>query len=153
MSRQTDLIYEEAPLYESWLKYLVGGILAFTLVLGLVFLPFDLEGAYALLGLTAFDALLSYVIIPRRLQIYRDRLRIAFGSPFALNLPFATVKEAREASGIKAYVYWGICCATSSKNVVEIVRSKGLNVVISSTSVDTFLESLNQALKEAQLPD
>jgi hypothetical protein len=146
------LIHEEPPLYESWLKYVVGGILAFTLLPGLIMISFDLGGACVMLGLTIFDALLFYAIIPRRLQVYRDRLRIALGSPFALNLPFATIKEAREASGLRAYLYWGVRFATSSKNVVEIVRSRGLNVVISPSCMDTFLESLNRALEEARQP-
>ena len=142
------MIRDEAPLYEPWLKYMVGGILASTFILGFIFLPFDLTGAYCLLGLTVFDALMFYAIIPRRLQIFGDRLRIALGRPFAFDMPFSTIKEAREASGTKAYFYWGIRFATSSRNVVEIVRRRKLNVVISPANVKTFLECLNQALKD-----
>ena len=49
--------------------------------------------------------------------------------------------------GSKAFVYWGIRFATSSKGVVEIVRKKGLNLVISPRNDDMFLEQLNQALQ------
>lgn len=42
--------------------------------------------------------------------------------------------------------YWGNRFATSTSNVVEIVRKKGLNLIISPRNDDMFLEQLNQAL-------
>jgi len=45
-------------------------------------------------------------------------------------------------------MYGGLRLATSLKSVVEIVRSKGLNVVISPANRDAFLEQMAQALKD-----
>ena len=142
------LIYEDSAPYDPWLKIVLGGTLAFTLVMGIAFLPFEVVGAYAMFGVTLFDALLFNAILPRRYQIYQDRMRIVLGKPFAVNFPFTTIKEAHAAEGSTAFVYWGIRLATSAKNVVEIVRSKGMNVVISPANRDEFVEQFTRALKE-----
>ena len=141
-------IHEDGARYDLWLKLILGSTLLLTLVLGIVFLSFDTAGALVMFGVTVFDALLFNAILPRRYQIYQDRLRIVLGKPFAINIAFSTIEEARPATGSMAFVYWGIRLATSSKSVVEIVRSKGLNVVISPANRDAFLEQLRQALKD-----
>jgi len=41
----TYLVYEDIPRYDSWLKLVLGGTLAFTLVLGITLLSVDLAGA------------------------------------------------------------------------------------------------------------
>ena len=74
-------------------------------------------------------------------------LGIVLGRPLAVNIPLATIKEARPAPGSKAFAYWGVRFATSLKNVVEIVRHRGLNFVISPSNRDLFLERLAEALK------
>ena len=51
------------------------------------------------------------------------------------------------ASRRKAFAYSGIRFATSSKRVIEIVRKKGMNLVISPRNADIFLDQINQALK------
>ena len=86
--------------------------------------------------------------MPRRYQIFQDRLKIVLGNPFALSIPFSIIKEVRPVSGSSTFAYWGIRLATSSKSVVEIVRSKGWNVVISPANRDMFLDQLTQALKD-----
>ena len=98
-------------------------------------------------AVTVFDALIFHAVLPRRYQIFQDRLRIILGHPFAFNIPFSTIREARSTSGLKAFAYWGLRFATSSKGVVEIVRHQGWNVVISPANEGLFLEQLNQALE------
>ena len=66
------------------------------------------------------------------------------GGPFAINIPFSNIAEVRSASGSEAFAYRGLRFATSTQNVVEIVRKEGLNLVISPLSGDTFLEQSNQ---------
>ena len=139
-------VYEDIPWYDSWLKLILGGTLAFTLVLGITLLSVDLAGAWIVFGVTAFDALLFHAVLPRRYQIFQNRVRIVLGCPFAVNIPLSTIKEARSASGSKAFAYWGIRFATSSRSVVDIIRHKGWNIVISPANKDLFLEQLAQAL-------
>jgi len=143
----TYLVYEDAPPYDPWLKLTLGGILALTLILGIMLLSIDLLGAWIMFGATAFDALLFYTVLPKRYQVFRDRVKIVLGRPFAIDIPLFTIREARPAPGSKAFVYWGIRLATSSRNVVEIVRSRGLNIVISPANRDAFLEHLGQVLE------
>ena len=144
------LIHEDVPRYDLWLKLLLSGILGFTLILGIILLPVDLAGAYVCFGATVFDALLFYAVLPRRYQIFQDRVRLVLGRPFALDLPFSTIKEVKVASSVKAFAYWGLRFATSARSVIEIVRHKGWNVVISPANPDLFLEQLTQALKAAR---
>ena len=146
-NQESFLLYEDTAEYDLWLKLLLGGILAFTLVMGFFLLSVDKIGAYIFLGVTVFDALLFYAVLPQRYQIWTDRVRIALGRPFAVNIPLATIKEARSASGSKAFAYWGVRFATSLKNVVEIVRHRGWNFVISPSNRELFLERLAEALK------
>jgi hypothetical protein len=146
-NQESFLLYEDTAEYDLWLKLLLGGILAFTLIMGFFLLPVDRTGAYIFLGVTVFYALLFYAILPQRYQIWTDRVRIVLGRPLAVNIPLATIQEARSASGSKAFAYWGVRFATSLKNVVEIVRHRGLNFVISPSNRELFLERLAEALK------
>ncbi|MFC1940578.1 PH domain-containing protein [Chloroflexota bacterium] len=141
-----ELIYEDIPRYDFWLKLVLGGVLALTFIAGVALLSQDLTGAWVMFGVTLFDALLFKAILPRRFQIFRGRLKIVLGGPFAINIPFYNIREARSVSSRKVFIYWGIRFATSTINVVEIVRKKGLSLVISPTNVDRFLEQLNEAL-------
>ena len=138
------LLYEDTPKYDSWLKLILGGVLALTFILGIIFISQETEAAMAMFGITLFDALFK-AILPRRFQIFEDRLKILLGGPFAINIPFSNIAEAKPASGRKVFAYWGIRFATSIHHVVEIVRKKGLNLVISPKNDDMFLEQLNQA--------
>jgi len=86
-------------------------------------------------------------ILPSRFQIFEDRLRILLGFNLAINIPFSNIVDARSVSGSKVFAYSGIRFATSNHFVVEIVRKKGLNVVISPSKGDIFLEQLNHIRK------
>ena len=125
----------------------MGGVLALTFILGVVLLFEDVGAAWVMFGVTLFDVLLFKAVLPQRYQIFQDRLKIVLGGPFALNIPLSNIKDARPASGSKAFVYWGHRFATSSSGVVEIVCSRGMGVVISPANSDIFLKQLNQALK------
>ena len=140
-------VYEDTAQYDPWLKLILGGVLALTLIPGIILLSADLLGAWIMFGATAFDVLLLYAILPRRYQIFRDRVKIVLGQPFAIDIPLSTIREARPAPGSKAFAYWGIRFATSSRSVVEIVRSKGLNIVIAPANRGAFLEHLGQVLE------
>lgn len=144
-SQVSSLIYEDISRYDFWLKPILAAILALTLILGIVLIREDMVAALVMFGVTLFDALLFKAILPQRFQVFEDRLRIVLGGPFVINIPYSNLKEARSASGIKAYAYWGLRLATSSRNVVEIVRKRGLSLVISPVNEDMFLEQLNQA--------
>jgi len=141
------LILEDAPKYDLWLKFILGGILALTFILGIIFIYQDIEAAAVMFGITFFDALLFKAILPRRFQIFEDRLKILLGGPFVIDIPLSNIAEAKPASGSKVFAYKGIRFATSIHHVIEIVRKEGLNIVISPRNNDMFLEQLNQVLQ------
>lgn len=142
-----NLLYEDKPKYDSWLKFILGGVLALTFILGIVLLFEDIVVAWVMFGTTLFDALLFKAILPRRFQIFEDRVRILLGWHLAHDIPFSNIVDARSASGNRAFAYWGIRFATSTRFVVEIVCKKGLNVIISPSKGNIFLEQLNHIRK------
>ncbi len=142
------MIIQQTPFeYSPWSKLIY--LLPIGLFIGAVIAAYykETEGALFLVYEGIFLALLFYFIMPRKLEIHQDKLRIVLGSPFAINIPLSTIKEAKKTSGTKAFVYSGVRFATSSKYVVEIVRNKGMNYVISPRNGELFLEQLNQAIK------
>jgi hypothetical protein len=140
------LIFEDTPKYDLWLILLLSGLLAFTLILGIVFVSEEFEAAMVLFGVTLFDALVFAAILPRRFQIFEDRLTVLLGGPLAIHIPLSNIAEAKQVSARKVFAYWGSRFATSTHHIVEIVRHKGLNLVISPTNADLFLEQLNRVI-------
>lgn len=140
------LVFEDTPRYDAWLKFVLGGVLALLFLSGVILAFEDIEGSLVMFGVTIFDALLFKMILPQRFQIFEDRLRIVLGGPFRINIPLSNIREARQVSAADAFIYWGIRFATSTRYVVEIVRKRGLNLVISPSAGDIFLEQMNQAL-------
>jgi hypothetical protein len=143
------LLYEDAPRTDIWLKLMLTGIPAIFLVVGIVLLFQDTEGAFTMFGVTIFYAVLFRLVMPQKYLVYSDKVRIVLGGPFAWNIPFATIREVRPASRVSAFAYNGIRFVTSSRGVVEISRSKGCNVVISPSNKDVFLEQVRGAMKSA----
>ncbi len=127
----------------------MGSILAATLVLGIWLAFVEVEGAIVMFAVTVFDALLFRAVLPRRYEIWSESLRVVLGGPFAVNFALRNIAEARAVAGKNAYVYGGVRLATTNRGVVEIVRRKGLNVVISPRDRETFLQRLSQALEAA----
>jgi hypothetical protein len=141
------LIHEEPAEYSSWLRLIY--LIPACLLIGAVLLAssHENEGAFVLLGEGAFISLLFYFIMPRKYQIHHDKLVILLGTPFSINIPLSSIKEVKRSSGSKAFVYSGVRFATSVKNVIEILRVKGSNYVISPQNGDLFVEQLNLAIK------
>lgn len=143
------LLYEDSPRTDIWLKLMLTGIQEIFLVMGIVLLFQDMEGAFTMFGVTIFYAVLFRMVMPQKYQVYSDKVRVVLGGPFAWSIPFTTIREVRLASRASAFAYNGVRFATSSKGVVEIRRSKGCNVVISPSNKDVFLEQVRGAMKSA----
>ena len=141
----SNLLYEDKPKYDVWIKVLLGGVVAYTFILGLVQIYENGREALTVFGVVLFEIILFRMILPRRFQILSDKLRIVLGGPLAINIPISDIEEVRSRTGIKAFVYFGVRFATSSSHTVEIIRKKGLNMVISPTNDDEFIKQLNQA--------
>jgi Bacterial PH domain len=144
------LMYEDAPRYDRLQFVFLAIIVAATLVPGIVLLFYDTEGAAAMFGVTLLDALIFHLVFPRRYQVFDTKLRIVLGWPLCWDIKLSTIKEARPAPGIATWIYGGVRLATSSATAVEIVRQKGMGVIISPSDRQAFLEQLNRAVKLAQ---
>jgi hypothetical protein len=145
------LLYEDTPKTDIWLRLILRGIPAILLVAGVVLLFQDTEGAFVMFGVAVFDAALFRLVMPRKYQVYSDKVRIVLGGPFAWDIAFSTIKEIRSTSGASAFAYNGVRFATSSRGVVEIRRIRGFNAVISPSNKDVFLEHVRGAMKSAGL--
>lgn len=144
------LIYEDTPRWDWWLKVVVVTTLAATLIPGIALTLNDVPDGPALFALTAADALVFYFVMPKRYQVFDDRVRIVLGWPFGMNIPLSDIRDIRLASGSRTLVSWGFQLATSSRTAVEIVRKKGWSVTISPSDREAFLQRLNEALKTAR---
>ena len=141
------LIYEDTPRWDWWLKVTVVAVLGVTLIAGIVLTLNDAADGLAMFGLTAVDALVFYFVMPRRYQVFDDKVRIVLGWPFGMNIPLSNIKDVRVTPGSKIVASWGFQLATSSRTAMEIVRKKGWSVTISPSDREVFLQRLNEALK------
>ncbi|MDD5127971.1 MAG: hypothetical protein PHR43_07775 [Dehalococcoidales bacterium] len=143
------LLYEDAPYYAFWLKFILLGSLGLTFILGFYLLAVDLAGALTCFGVTIFDAILFSLIFPRRYQLFADRVRIVLGGPFAFTIPLNKIRGVRVLSGKGIFKGRSVSVnfVTNINNVLEITRHGGWAVTISPSHPEAFAEHLNRALK------
>ena len=147
----SNLLYEDKPKYDTWIKVLFVGIIALPIILGIIRISENTEEGLVVFGVALFEILLFRLILPRRFQVFDDKLRIVLGGgPLAINIPLSDITDIKPRTGIKAFVYAGIRFATSDGNTIEVIRNKSLGILISPTNVDRFMEQLNQARNTAQ---
>jgi len=101
--------------------------------------------AITLFATIAFVLLVYWTVLPRNVYILQDRVRIKYGV-FSLNFRLENIESAKAARGLPLGNIWS--SITSFKNQIEIVRKKGMNVRISPSRRDLFVENLNRALSE-----
>jgi hypothetical protein len=138
------VIYEDSPHYDVWLK----GIMllpVFFIIIGLSFIfTGDIESAIGMLATALLMGAVYWAILPRKYQIFDNKLKIVLGGQFSFNIPFETLKTAGKPEGVSL----GINFATTfiTEHVVEIKRNKGMTVNITPDNRDLFLENLNKAV-------
>ena len=140
-------MYEDGAAIDWWFKGLIVAILAMTFIPGVVIVSHEPLGGWVLLGTTALDGLLFHWLLPRRFQLYPDRLRVVLGYPFAFSVRLDTIKEARAVSTARTLFNTGLRMATSPGNGVRIRRKGGFDLVISPQNRERFLEEVNGALR------
>jgi hypothetical protein len=144
-------IYAGGPVYEAFspvdrsLKIVIAAVILIELAIAVWLIQVDIIGTWFMLGSAVFVALLFYFVFPKKYHIYEDRIKIILGGPFAVNVPFAAIKEFKSAPEL-SYAYGGVKFATNSKNIIEIVRKKGMDMIISPHDRDLFLQQADWAL-------
>lgn len=144
-------LYTAKPGGMGWINPLLAGLLVVTAVLTVVLLALaDTAAALitggTLLGTTA----LIWLILPRRYEIWPDRLCLVF--PLGTwNIAFETIQTARHGRWYEAYGFIGVRFATAPTRIVTILRRRpGLftrpNLVISPEDREEFLQQLQRAM-------
>ena len=140
------VVYEDTPRYDVWLKSIMV-LPVFLVIMGVYYLiTAEVEAAIGMFATTILMAAFYWAIFPRKYLILESKIRIVLGGPFSFNIPFDNLETARAPEGVSL----GINFATTflSKHAVEIIRKKGLNVNITPSNRELFLENLNKALYE-----
>jgi len=137
------LIYEDKPRYDIWMKAIMALPLFFILI-GAFNLTSEPEAAIGMFGTAALVVAIYWAVFPRKYCILSSKVRIVLGGPFSFNIRFNTIETARIPKG--AAIGINFASSFSSKNAVQIVRRKGLNVNITPSDREAFLENLDKAL-------
>lgn len=141
-------LYETRSRFDALYKWIFGGVLGITFIPGLFLLSSEAETALWLLGLTAFDAILLKAVLPRGFRLYPDRLVILLGGPLKISISLANIEGVKALSAKQSSVYWGLQFATATATVVEIVRRRGLNMIISPENRDAFIAAVESARRD-----
>jgi hypothetical protein len=144
-------LYEDRARYDYWLRLILFGIPVILLMIGIILIPEDKEGAIAIISGSLLIMFLFYLVLPKKYQIFEDKLKILLGWPLHIDLSLANISDSQITTGRKVFAYWGLRFATSSKSVVEIIRKRGLNIVISPSNALLFVDRLNEACKQQQI--
>ena len=153
------VLFEDSFKYDGWVKLAMVFPVLFLVVLGFLFYtdahsqdifprePVN-ESRIAYITLFAsvpFVLLVYWLVLPRKIYVLQDRLRLKYGV-FFWNITFQTIDSVQAAHGLPL---WGVnSSVTSLKNQVEVVRKKGLKVRLSPSQRDRFLEYVNRALAD-----
>ena len=137
------LIYEDKPRYDIWMKAIMALPLFFILI-GAFNLTSEPEAAIGMFGTAALVVAIYWAVFPRKYCILSSKVKIVLGGPFSFNIAFDNIETARVPEG--AAIGINFASSFSSKNAVQIVRRKRLNVNITPSNRELFLENLDKAL-------
>lgn len=103
-----------------------------------------------LIATFGFSVLLIHLILPRRLEVWPDRLALVF--PVGTwNIRMDTVETVRPAQTYESYAFIGVRFATAPAKAVVVVRKQANlfgrpSIVVSPEEKDHFLMAMNSAL-------
>lgn len=155
-----DFILYETPIkYERWAKVLLAFPIILLIAMAIFFYAaagsrFDIPGeaksgfivaSYILFATAPFILFVYWLVLPTKIFVLRDRIRIKYGR-FTWNIGFDTVESIQAAHGIPPI--FGNSSVTSYRNQVEIVRLGRMNVRLSPSERDRFLDHANRAIAD-----
>jgi hypothetical protein len=153
------ILYEDSPKYDRWVKLLLVFPVVLLLVMGFLFyvdasyrdlFPKEpqkesLIAAYVLFGNVIFVLFIYWLVLPHKIYILQDRIRLKWGQ-FFLNIPFEKIESIKAAKGIIAW--FTISFITSYSRQVNIAKKCGLKIRISPSNREQFLEYSNRAIAD-----
>lgn len=136
--------YEDTPRYDVWFKAVLLLPIFFLLIAAYRLAGGDVRSAVGLFATAALLIAVFWAIVPRKYRVLEDRLSIVLGGPFHFDIPYETVDRVRKPEGISL----GINFATSmhDRNAVQIVRYGRMNVHITPSKPEEFIENLSKAV-------
>jgi hypothetical protein len=151
------MLYETPIKYERWAKILLGFPIVLVIAMGIYFYSMarsqhgisDMTAhgfhvaSIVLFATAPFILLIYWLVIPTKIFIHQDRIRIKYGQ-FYWNVRFETIESVTAASGIPPA--WSNSSVTSYRNQIEIVRIRKRNIRLSPDNRDQFLDQANRAL-------
>jgi hypothetical protein len=144
-------LYVARPSGLRWFNLIFLALLAIdaVLVAALLLLYEVVAAAVAGAGLLATYALF-WLILPRRYELWPDRLRLAFAA-WRWDIPYDSIEMVREGRWYEAYGFMGVRFATApGQTVVVLRRNSNLfrrpDLVISPEGRDEFLRQIGPAI-------
>ena len=116
----------------------------FFILIGAFNLTSEPGAAIGMFGTAALVVAIYWAVFPRKYCILSSKVKIVLGGPFSFNIPFNTIETARIPKG--AAIGINFASSFSSKNAVQIIRRKRLNVNITPSDREVFLENMDKAL-------
>jgi hypothetical protein len=135
------------------LDLVIAGMLLFSMgiVVALLIIGYPAWVSVLFLG-GAVPAAIIWMLLPRRFEVWPDRIVIVFPVLFRWNLPFDSIESVDLAKWWHAYAFMGTRLASSPGSSVDIVRRRHNvltrpNIVISPEHREEFVERANEALE------
>jgi hypothetical protein len=140
------LLYEEAVTYGNALKIIFLMVPAAFLVLSFyLWSTSEVVGALTLLAEAVVIGMVFLVILPRKYQIFEDRLRIALGGPFSVKIGFDRIVRVEVTSKTALTIN---LVSRLGRTYVRIVRKNGLDLAITPKSNEEFVNNVQRALSD-----
>jgi len=152
------VLFEDSIKYEFWTKVLLAFPIVLLIAMGAFFYdyahhkdaPSEVETAFhvasiALFATAPFILIVYWLVLPTKIYILQDRIRIKYGQ-FFWNIRFDTIESVKPAKGIPPL--WSNSSVTSYRNQIELVRIGRMNVRLSPSQRDQFVDHANRALSD-----
>ena len=135
-----------------WFNGVFYGLLILAVAITLVLLVFEDAIGAAVTGVTLIGTVaLIWLILPRRYEVWPDRLRIVF-PVWGWDIRYEGIETVRAGRWYEAYGFAGVRFATAPSQTVTVLRHNANmlrrpNLVISLEDRETFLRHLERAMR------
>jgi hypothetical protein len=149
VARAGGIRWINAVLLISAVLLLAGGVIASITV------PDEALEIWLVVVISLATIVFIWIILPRRYEVWPDRLRIVFPLTLHWDLGFDTIASPRVARSYEPYAYNGLRFATAPGQAITLER-RGQRllgrpgIVISPVDREAFLKQLEQAIARYQ---
>jgi hypothetical protein len=138
------LIYEDKPPYDIRLRAIMIVPVIILFAVGLSIMEREPEAANMMYITALVIGFILWAIIPRKYVIMNDRVAIALNGGIAISIPLHRIAMARMAKGFTFSANFPT--TLSGKHAIEIIKRKGMSVVITPEDPEKFTRTLNSMI-------